>query len=138
MKRPERYAIPVRHRLLAGLAMCAGLALSPWAAAQTGASQYHQDRAACQGNGLTGEALRDCLRDVGAARQDRNKSRAAAEPSEAQLRENALRRCDRLPQDRQQECRDMMLGRQSAGTLSTQGSVQGGGVLREFSVPVAR
>ena len=126
-----------RH-LATGL-LCASLSGVPLLAqAQSGRPVFEQEQAHCTASGLQGEALQACLRDAGAAQQERNQGRANPTADEARLQSNALKRCDRLPADRQQECRDMMSGQQAGGTLSIQGSVQGGGVLRELSIPVAR
>ena len=115
-----------------GLMAMPGLAL-----AQSSSVAGSQDEVACVASGRQGDALQACLRDARAVHQERRQGRSNGADDDAQLRRNAVKRCERLPVDRQQECRDMMRGHQAGGSLSVQGDVQGGGILREFSIPVA-
>lgn len=93
--------------------------------------RYQAERQACMAQ-ADPESRRACLRDAGAVRQEALSGARNAEVDDAQLRRNAIARCvvhkDKL--DRAM-CERMALGE---GTAS--GSVEGGGVIREFEVEV--
>ncbi|HAP25297.1 MAG TPA: hypothetical protein DCR74_06580, partial [Achromobacter sp.] len=59
-------------------------------------SSYQQDVAACK-SGRTGQALDACLREAGAARQERSRQNLREESPE-QLQQNMVARCNRLPE----------------------------------------
>lgn len=94
-------------------------------------ARYQADRRACMGQTELG-SRQACLRDAGAVRQEALRGMRAPAVDDAQLRRNAIARCvvhkDRI--DRAM-CERMALGE---GTAS--GSVEGGGVIREFEVEI--
>ena len=114
--------------LLLALATSAALALPREAEAD---ATYRQDRAAC----LAGRSAQDrhtCLKEAGAARSEARRHSLDNGESPAQLRDNALRRCQRVLETDRSACERMALGE---GTRS--GSVAGGGVLTQITTPVA-
>lgn len=107
-------------------------AASPASAADAGSAepirqQYQADRAACL-SGRTGEDLKDCLREAGAAAQAARQGKLLEGPDE-NFRQNALARCAPLPPEQREACRMRIEG---AGTVT--GSVEGGGLYRELIV----
>lgn len=101
---------------------------NPMAAAQ---AVYARDRAAC----LSGQSAEDqatCLKEAGAALEmARRAGGTLPDESPQTLAENALRRCQVVSAADRYACRQMALG---GGTVS--GSVEGGGVLKEFVTTV--
>ncbi|MDQ8033290.1 MAG: hypothetical protein REJ50_14850, partial [Bordetella sp.] len=89
-------------------------------------SAYDREVARCN-SGTSGQDKATCLREAGAARQESGRGRL----NEPAYETNATRRCDSLPAGQRQDCVTQM----NAPT-STQGSVQGGGVMRETVIPV--
>jgi len=100
--------------LVAALALATSAA---GAAADAACAQSHQDRATCQ-------------REAAAAAADARRGRLDDGP--ADYRANALRRCEALPEADRDACRLRMTGH---GTAS--GSVEGGGIYREYIEIVA-
>jgi hypothetical protein len=100
--------------LVAALALAASAA---GAAADPRCMQSNQDRATCQ-------------REAAAAAADARRGRLDDGP--ADYRANALRRCEALPEADRDACRLRMTGH---GTTS--GSVEGGGIYREYIEIVA-
>lgn len=115
------------RRMLAAAA--ATLCLAPaWAAEpSTSAAQqtYAHDRAACLSSS-TAETRETCLKEAGAARAEARKGKLS-DPDQATLKANALRRCEAVQPADRHACEEMALG---GGTVS--GSVEGGGVLRQY------
>jgi len=116
----------------AGLALCAMglLGVSTGAHAD---EQYKQDVARCN-SGQSAQPKATCLREAGAAQVERRRN-GLSDPSSSAQAQNAMQRCDRLPADQRQNCMLLMSGQ---GQTTVQGSVAGGGVLRqtEIQVPV--
>ena len=114
---------------LFGLSLAAAALLcAPFVSAEqggaTGAQQrYEQERARCQ-SGQSGQDLRTCLREAGAALQAARQGQL--DDHNARYMRNALERCKPLPPDEAKDCRDRIAGQ---GTVS--GSVKGGGLYRE-------
>jgi len=101
------------------------LTLPAWAASS--GTPYQQERAACTAMSDAG-ARSNCLRDLGAARQQMQRSGRTPAPSAEQLQENALKRCDvHKTQETHEICERMVRGE---GEIS--GSVSGGGQLRSL------
>ena len=119
---------PMRSTLLAVLAT-AGLGLSSAAFAQNGGNTYPSERAVCGHNQQDKAA---CLREAGAA-QDAARRGALTDPPPDQLVRNALARCDRQPEADRRACQDRVRG---SGQSSIDGSVMGGGLIRETVTPV--
>ena len=125
--------------VLPSLFLCVGLAAMPTlSSAQSSQSLHQQERAACQASGQQGESLQACLRDADAAQQERLRQQRDPLQSTDERQGNTLNRCARLPADQQAECRAMMQRQPADGSVRTQGSVQGGGVLREMTIPQTR
>jgi hypothetical protein len=122
------------HRALACAASVLALAsFAPaWGAGSEASSQaqatYAQERARCLG-GQSGQDRATCLKEAGAAR-DAARQGALASPSAADLARNATQRCEAQPAADQAACAQRILGAGSA-----QGSVQGGGLLRQAETP---
>ena len=88
--------------------------------------RYQQDRAAC----FTAQFIVDresCLREAGAALQEARRGTLGS-ADEREFEQNRLARCTTLPPSDQDDCVRRMSGE---GTSS--GSVEQGGILREFS-----
>jgi len=124
-RKPNRWSA-----LVACLVLLA--AAAPASAADTGRAdsirqQYEADRAACL-SGRTGEDLKDCLREAGAAAQAARQGKLLESPDE-NFRQNALARCAPLPAEQREACRMRIEG---AGTVV--GSVEGGGLYRELVI----
>src|SRR5512138_992370 len=100
------------RRLLGAVATGAILALlaaQPAAAQAAGqpprdsAERYDADRALCI-SGLTHQEREDCLREAAAARQAARRGQLRDDGDEAEYRRNALRRCERLPEQFREDC----------------------------------
>ncbi len=120
----------LRHQLLRsasalviGLAALGG-ASHVFAAGKSDNSDYQQQVAACK-NGSSSEDRATCLREAGAARQAAAKGNLT-DPGAAQLKENAMKRCEGLPQSDRIDCEKRVNGQ---GRV--EGSVAEGGILRE-------
>ncbi|WP_034351616.1 hypothetical protein [Herbaspirillum sp. GW103] len=123
----------LRHQLLrSASALVIGLAALGGAshvfaagkAGKAGNSEYQQQIAACK-SGASTEDRATCLREAGAAQQAAARG-TLTDPSPAQLKENALRRCEGLPQSDRIDCEKRVNGQGSS-----EGSVASGGILRE-------
>lgn len=115
---------------IVGLSMAAAALLcSPFVSAeQPGAAsakaRYDQERSRCL-SGQSGQDLKTCLREAGAALQAARQGQL--DDRDARYTRNALERCKPLPADEAKDCRDRILGQ--GATVS--GSVKGGGLYRE-------
>ena len=112
------------------LAVSAALTLCGVSEAQgrTGAmseaqARYQQERAACL-NGQTSQDRATCLKEAGAALLEARRGNLT--DGQGQLDRNAMERCKVLSGAERTDCIDRMHG---AGTV--EGSVSGGGILRE-------
>jgi hypothetical protein len=114
-----------------GLAFCTagvlGVAAPAWSA--SGDAQYREDVARCK-SGASGQDRAACMREAGASLVERRRN-GLSTPADAQR--NATARCDALPADQRQACMTQMSGQ---GNTTVQGSVSGGGVLRETVIQV--
>ena len=104
-------------------ALLAGIVHAATAAAQE-AQAAQAERAACE-RLAEDDARASCLRELAAARAEAR--RGGLDDGAADYRANALVRCERLPPDDRRDCIARITG---AGTVS--GSVEGGGLLREY------
>jgi len=102
------------------------MAAPPAGSVQSPQSRYQLERAECL-SGDSAESRSDCLREAGAARNERGK--LASGETEAQYARNQTLRCEPLPVPYREACLARMSGQ---GTTS--GSVEGGGILRELTV----
>jgi len=128
--RPTQFPAPrIAWGTLGALLVSAGAwAAGPGQSQADREAQYLRDRQACE-SGQTGQDLQTCLREAGAVRTEAPRPQPPSDPGT--LQRNATQRCDTLPADRQAECRELML----SGQAREAGSVPGGGVLREMTVP---
>ena len=90
---------------------------------------YQRDRAACL-DGRTNQDRDACLREAGAAFQEAKRGRLG--DNDAEFERNRLLRCDQQPAEDRPACI-----RRMNGEGFTSGSVEGGGIYRELTVPVA-
>ena len=90
---------------------------------------YSQERARCL-RGESGQSRETCLREAGAAYDEARRGQLANAPG-ADLAGNAVQRCQVQPPADREACVQRILG---AGKV--EGSVQGGGVIRETETPV--
>src|SRR5687768_5771138 len=91
-------------------------------------SVYAQERANCEA-GRTQQDRATCLKEAGAAAEERKRN-GLANPGSA--RQNAAERCKALPPKDKVDCLARIEGPTSANQqVTTSGSVGGGGVIRE-------
>jgi hypothetical protein len=118
-----------------GLAIVAACSLAgmPVLAQQPAApgsdARMQRERAVCDGIQQDRAA---CLREAGAAQQEARRD-GLTRPSAGAEDHNALDRCKQQPPSAQAECEARITG---AGKTTTEGSVMGGGVLRETVTPI--
>ena len=93
--------------------------------------RYRIDRGACASQ-QDPSSRQTCLREAGAVRQDALRGNAGDHTTPGDWRRNALARC----QAHQDALDRSLCERQMKGEGQVQGSVEGGGVLREFSTGV--
>src|SRR5689334_2129138 len=116
---------------IVGLSMAAAAMLcSPFVFAEQGGdltarARYEQERNRCM-SGQSGQDLKTCLREAGAALQEARQGHL--DDRGARYTRNALERCKPLPTDEAKDCRDRILGQ---GDVTVSGSVKGGGLYRE-------
>ena len=94
--------------------------------------QYQLDAQQCN-TGQTSQDQTTCLKEAGAAHAeaDRNRLNTANES----FSQNQTERCNSLPENEREDCLLQMSGHNTATqTTTTQGSVAGGGVLRETTI----
>ncbi|HTJ07075.1 MAG TPA: hypothetical protein VL624_17150 [Caldimonas sp.] len=98
-------------------------------AAQTAAkSTYAKDRADCD-TGRTAEDRATCLKEAGAAQEERKHNRL---DNYGSARQNAIDRCNPLPPKDKADCLARIEGANAPNQkTTTSGSVAGGGILRE-------
>ena len=111
--------------LAAGSALAADAAAEPDPAAKP---TYQKERADCEA-GRTAEDRATCLKEAGAAAEERKRNRLdnAGAP-----RENALGRCNALAGKEKTDCIARIDGPMKPNQqVTTSGSVSGGGILRE-------
>lgn len=136
-----------RWQALATLAACALVAVPSWLQAATPASPaaatpstasaaksaeatYREARAVC----LSGRSQQDsatCLKEAGAVLAEQRGGRTDNSVSAAMLRANALKRCEAQPPQARDEC-----ARLARGEGSQEGTVKGGGVIKEIVTQV--
>lgn len=117
---------------LGAIALALTLAPAAWAAGNKGMSEaqqrYQQERARC----MSGQSHQDrttCLREAGAALQEARRGQLATAANN--YTRNATQRCEAQPPEDREACVQRILG---AGTA--QGSVEGGGLLRQAETVV--
>ena len=121
---------PLRAALLAtGLGCAALLAPAAQAAGTQARSQYQQDVARC--HSTPGIDVQACLKEAGAAAQAARQD-ALTQPAPQVESRNRSERCDHLPAGQREDCMTLM----NDANARTQGSVQGGGMLRETTITI--
>lgn len=117
------------------LPMLVAVASLPAAAAQPADSRsaaetrYQQESAACR-DGRSPQGRDTCLKEAGAARAEARRQGLDNGETAAQLRANALLRCQRVTASDRAACERMVQGEgQRSGTVS------GGGVLTQITTP---
>lgn len=142
------FAVPTRLVMhLVGVAVLATIASAANAAGTTGVmsnnmasstantpipspqAQYKADVAHCK-SGMSNEGQATCLKEAGAALYAARHGKLTTSPS---YTADQTARCHELPADQQANCMAMM---SDQGNTKVQGSVQGGGVLRETTITV--
>jgi hypothetical protein len=115
-------------------ALVVALACTPvvWSAGGTSSEaqqRYKQERAHCL-SGMSHQDKATCLKEAGAALQAARRNRLET-GSHASFQVNATARCNAQPADDRDTCVQRI-----TGSGSTQGSVEGGGLLRQVETPV--
>ena len=116
------------------VALVLALAPAAWAAGNKGNSEaqqrYQKERAHC----LSGQSQQDratCLKEAGAAYDEARRDRLDNGGGTSSFTQNATERCKAQPAADREACVQRTLGAGSA-----QGSVNGGGIIRETETPV--
>ncbi|MER1966405.1 hypothetical protein [Castellaniella sp. GW247-6E4] len=125
-----RIPTPARTAGLIALGLGATLLFSPLArAADSAQAQYQTDVQRCHSTpGIDQQA---CLREAGAALEATRRDALSAPGVQAEDA-NRTARCNALPADQRQDCLTLM---EKPGTV-TEGSVSGGGVMRETTITI--
>lgn len=116
------------------LTLALGASLTPsWAAGERAGidAQYRTDRQACMAR-TDAEERRDCLRDLGAVRQEALRGTRNPGVDAAQLERNAIARCE-VHKDKIDRALCVQMAR---GDGKSSGSVEGGGVIRQIEVEI--
>lgn len=115
----------IRSALAAVLTVGAACAAS--AAPPRGSSTYQQEVAVC---GHIQQDRAACIREAGAAREAAARGQLTSAPD---YQQNALARCQLQPPGDRSACEQRVLG---TGQTGIEGSVLGGGLIRETVTPV--
>jgi hypothetical protein len=111
---------------LAGVA--AGPAFAASASAPAGKATYQKERADCE-TGKTAQDRATCLKEAGAAADERKRNRL---DNSGSLPQNAADRCNALTGAEKTDCLARVKGSPGANQrTTTSGSVAGGGVIKE-------
>jgi hypothetical protein len=120
---------------LVAVGVAAGLACPPAHAADgaTAQSTYEKERADCDA-GRTAEDRATCLKEAGAAQEERKRNRL---DNNGSLQQNAIERCNLVPTKDRADCLARIEGpNQPNQTTKTSGSVAGGGIIRETTTTI--
>ena len=115
--------------LLAAGSLAGGASVSAQSAAPGTDARAQSERAVCGGNQQDRAA---CLREAGAA-QDEARRNGLSSAGPAGQDQNSLARCELQPPGARADCEARIKG---TGQTSTEGSVMGGGVIRETVTPI--
>ncbi|MDS1141210.1 hypothetical protein RE432_12280 [Pusillimonas sp. SM2304] len=97
-------------------------------------ARYQLDVERCN-TGQTNQDKATCLREAGAAREEARRNRLTS--SNQAYDQNQTKRCDALPAGERDDCLLQMSGQNTATqNTTTQGSIGGGGVLRETTITI--
>ena len=116
-----------RSVLAAALAMGAACATSAAPPRGASSSTYQQELAVC---GRIQQDRAACIREAGAARQAAARGQLTSAPD---YQQNALARCQLQPPGDRGACEQRVMG---TGQTDIEGSVLGGGLIRETVTPV--
>lgn len=108
-------------------ALRSGLAV---ALAATGWTAWAQPAPDCDGR----QDPAACRREAGAAREEARRG-GLTTPAEGSAGANAMARCQLQPASDRADCEARVRG-SGAGTTTTEGSVMGGGIIRETVTPI--
>lgn len=123
----------IAHALFTLAATTALLApMAHAASAKTEVDQRYRAEVAVCNSGKSQQDRATCLREAGAARAEARKGNLKT-PAGADVSSNATERCKAQPAADQPACVQRITG---AGKTTTEGSVKGGGVIRETVTPV--
>ncbi len=115
----------------AAVALAAAACCAPALAAKRAAgtdSIYAKERADCN-TGRTAEDRATCLKEAGAAQDERRRNRL---DNSGSMDQNAVDRCKALPNKDRADCLARINGPKASNQqVTTSGSVAGGGLLRE-------
>lgn len=125
-----------RRAALAGIWCVVAAAAQAAAAPDDAQARYQREVAACNA-GRTGEDKATCLKEAGAVLEEARRAGrtgAASDDKPPAYKQNALARCAALPAADREDCRARI-----ERPTTVEGSVAGGGVLRETvqTVPAA-
>jgi hypothetical protein len=122
------------YQRIGACAIALALAPAAWSAGNNAPpqaqQQYQQERAHC----LSGQSHQDratCLREAGAAYQEARRGVLNGSGASTDFSRNATARCEAQPPADRQACVQRIMG---AGTA--EGSVEGGGIIRQIETPV--
>lgn len=113
-------------------AVILGICVSSLAQAQSPTPQQAYQQALSYCTNLTAEAQKNCKRDAAAAYNQAQKQ-GQSSPNMDALTHNRVARCNRLPSDRQADCKAQMT---SSYDTKVYGSVEGGGILRQSTIEI--
>jgi len=121
-----------KSTLMLAAASVIGFTAFPQAASSqsSSAQQAYEEAVAYCRSGEPGIDVENCLRDAGAALQDAK--RHGNGDANANFEENQRARCDGLSGTQHQDCLELL----SSSDVETQGSVEGGGILRQRTITV--
>src|SRR5690625_3467985 len=121
-----------KSTLMLAAASIIGLTAFPQAASSqsSSAQQAYEEAVAYYRSGEPGIDVENCLRDAGAALQEAR--RQGNGDVSANFEENQRARCDGLSGSQRQDCLELL----SASDVDIQGSVEGGGILRQRTITV--
>ena len=112
----------------AGYAAAPAHAADAASAATAAKSTYQKERADCEA-GRTAEDRATCLKEAGAAQQERKRNQI---DNAGSMRQNAIERCNAVAAKDKADCLARIEGPSKPNqTTTTSGSVAGGGVIRE-------
>ncbi len=122
---------------LVALGIAAGFASLPAhgadASATSANSTYQKERADCAA-GRTAEDRATCLKEAGAAQEERKRNRL---DNNGSFRQNAVERCNLVPPKDKADCLARIEGpSQPNQTTKISGSVAGGGLIRETTTTI--
>ncbi len=124
----------IRFHRLAACALVLAVAPLTWAAGNKALAQaqaqYNAERAHCT-SGKSHQDKATCLKEAGAAYQEARRGALAGNSGSSNLSQNATQRCDAQPAADREACIQRITG---SGT--TEGSVKGGGVIRQTETKV--